>query len=140
MTDNSRYLFRGKRLDNGEWVQGSYVCAELLNGSGFEHFIIEVPATGRTIDIDPSTLGQSTGLKDKNGTLIFEHDILEYVINNKSVKFVLKWCNISLSYRAYDSLDEKYHGELFSITNAVFGDCLVIGNIIDNGMVVNSDG
>ena len=62
-------IFRGKRIDNGEWVEGSYCHAEKLDRSGDEHFIIEYSANGSSHRVDPSTVGQYTGLKDKNGRL-----------------------------------------------------------------------
>lgn len=78
MTD--RYLFRGKRTDNGEWVQGHLIqyahegrpFAQICNN----YYDFSDKETAYTMTrVDPATVGQCAGLKDKNGTLIFEGDI-----------------------------------------------------------------
>lgn len=69
----NRFLYRGKRVDNGEWVEGDLVHSVYkINDVCVGEYGNEVGMH----EVDPSTVCQCTGLRDRNGRLIWENDIL----------------------------------------------------------------
>lgn len=76
-----RYLFKAKRIDNGEWVQGAILFHDVDAATMFNQH----PADGslQGFEVDPSTICQCTGLKDKNDNMIWENDILQYQFDNE---------------------------------------------------------
>lgn len=126
-------LFRGK-MDDGEWVEGF-----LVKMFGVYH-IIDKDDENTAYEVIPETVGQHTGLKDKNGKRIFEGDILHIAKNadglggyyqpplDYHVNVVVKW---DLCAWMWETLcdDKRY----ISFPDAwCHYECEVIGNITDN--------
>lgn len=67
-------LFRGKRRDNGEWIIGYYLVVDSIS-----YILPKKYFLNGIVEVDPATVGQDTGLTDKNGVKIFDGDIVRYI-------------------------------------------------------------
>lgn len=124
-------LFRGKRVDNGEWVYGAFCgqSSESIFGKSQESSnIIKYgdPFDGHWFDIDPASVGQYTGLTDKDGTRIFEGDIV--VSPNRTRPMVIRWNDGCFEI----ALNHFYVICRLGERQICVGKLRVVGNIHDN--------
>ena len=120
-------LFRGKRLDNSEWIYGSYIKQKN------NHYISDGTLTGcrslgNVFEVDPETIGQYAGIDDKNGVQIFEGDICQVDKPCVSRTGIIEFKDGSFYYK-----DKRSSSELY-LSNLKFNNFTieVIGNIHDN--------
>ena len=131
------FLFRAKRLDNGEWVYGSYYhCCGTAYGATF----IVVNDFG-FIEVIAHTVGQYTGLKDKNGNKIFEGDIVQYQPEyaTEPIHSVVEYCADKFNYPAFDLKNHDYEANGLQCAHEEGVGCEVIGNIHDNSALLGDD-
>lgn len=137
-------VFRGKRKDNGEWIEGFFTCATDCCGRSY---FIDVPRkdpddSNHRYEVDSETVGEFTGLTDKNGTRIFEGDILSSDIypytsdGNQNYFAEVLWFDDCPAFGLYifkspKSLVRGVAEQSTSIDDDL-SDMEVIGNIHDN--------
>lgn len=152
-------LFRGKRVDNSEWVYGDLSQYKDVPTSNIDFYCIDTMPIekdfGHTHKVDKNTIGQFTGLTDNNGIKIFENDIVEIEteIGNREIKDFWKDVQVRQGY-AYDykvRIDQAivqwnskkgmwdlkvYNNGRYKRKAKLFvyrhNGCKVIGNIYDN--------
>ena len=139
-----RYLFKAKRLDNGEWVQGNLIQSCDAT-DGWESIIIPVKNSNMFTKhighgygnlgfenwyrVNPSTICQCTGLKDKNGKLIWENDVARVTINSGSTICRCAFADTVAQFQLWQEHTIKRTSTVLNLGNY---ECEVIGNIFDN--------
>lgn len=124
----NRYLFRGKRKDNGEWTEGFL----LKRWDGLWIFTIDEKFADLII---PSTLCQCTGMPDKNRKIAYEHDIIKTPVGNAKIIWncspspIDNHINVGFEVVFLDAIaNDNYRHDL----GYWIGKSEVIGNIFDN--------
>lgn len=117
-------LFRGKRIDNGEWIYGYYCKAEMHGHSGEEYFIIEYSCDGAQYRVSPFSVGQYSGMADCNGTRVFEGDVVSFR-DEDGIK-----CEgvVVFNYFRF-GIRENPINDCFPLENTEYNSVKIIGNI-----------
>ena len=136
-----RYLYKAKRINNGEWVTGSLLTCE--DGTcKIATSLLEVKTNGPILvcayDVDRDTICQCIGLKDKNGKLIWENDVCD---RKEQYPEIVKYCNgdwtLDYSYASHKESGGCYCNLGFYAEERK---CVeVIGNIFDNPELLESE-
>ena len=131
-----RYLCKAKRTDNGEWVIG-YVVKYGYTRKEKYYIVPDYASDLYAIEVDPSTICRSIGLKDKNGRLIWENDI----VRDKHGNFYKAiWQNdcYQFSWSCVKS-DIFLIGAEWSLLGFKSFEIEVTGNLFDNPELVESE-
>lgn len=126
-------LFRGKAVSSGEWVYGNLIHSKRFAGCGNE-WRIHNQDTGLESDVDPETVGQYTGLTDKNGVKIFEGDVIKmsglanwnYEVYFENSAFRLRYKTSHGDYYSWGCLFRAYE------LDPSYGEPEIVGSIHDN--------
>lgn len=123
ITNADNFLYKAKRVDNGEWITGSLI---VLDWDSWYVFIVEQYESASTLPVRDlicnhthlvkrETICRCTGLKDKNGTLIWENDVVECVYNGVLYPRIVVWDESELGFKGTNG-EEDYGTNFIYLT------------------------
>lgn len=159
---NRKILYRGKWVDTGEWVYGSIIHKEeespvpTLMDKYSAYFICTFSVYDCDLLVYPESVGQYTGMKDKNKNKIFEGDILKFQTPDGSIRyFVVEWCTndrklMPLSGFEHDGHEVRINGWCFvwkgyalypTVIDGIPDNEVmeIVGNVYDNPELIENE-
>lgn len=148
--DSLRGLWRGKCKSNGEWVEGGYFKTQIAHEVAHcivpLHLFVNTLLDDEVYQIIPETLGECTGLPDKNGKPIFEGDIVKYINSIGIIRFGQyhspfsppSECHLGF-YVDWEGRDSKNLRKDLGYWVS-FKPVMIIGNIHDNPELLSATG
>lgn len=121
-----RYLYRAKRIDKWEWVEG------LLTIMWGQFHIINPNDENTAYPIDPSTICQCTGKTDIEKNLIFEHDIVSFLDMTSTDNGYAEYWQVGEVLWDDETVSFQVTERLSAESYEVLDECKVLGNTIDN--------
>lgn len=122
-------LFRGKRVDNGNWVEGYLYVYWNFERKIFQIFVDRTNGIPDSFEVNLDTIGQYTSLKDKNGKRVFEGDVVRAVYNREENIYVVVWDEEELDFKATNG--KENYGRNFQYMPCC-EEVEIIGNVYDN--------
>lgn len=137
---NNRYICKGKRKDNGEWVEGYLIQGNktyIATIEAINYMVVSTPfmASIELVEVIPKTVGQCTGRKYANDKLLFEGDIVEWYSDYDDTwgySHTAECCGVIVWNTNDYCWNIKVNNELIPFNDYDWDISMVVGNIYDN--------
>lgn len=156
---NREILFRGKSVETNEWVYGSYILEKYGNTPYICYFEYGTFVNIKQVEVIPETVGEFTGMTDKNGTKIFEGDIVKTQpfldrpdsAKRKSKQFLGIVKHIIHTFKGNEFFPEQKYNSYWQVkimedtgkynycSWSRFWNCEVVGNKFDNPELIKEE-
>ena len=120
-------LFRGQSIDRRKWCEGDLYQSRLKSVFFINYYTEH--GDRMAVEVDPETVGQYTGLTDKNGKKVFEGDVVQHFGTYNLEVYIEKG---HTKVRWFDTVTNRKETTLFFGAESPYGEFEVVGNIYDN--------
>ena len=120
------YLFKGKRTDNGEWIEGAFYAYYDFKRTRVQILKDRTNGIPDAFEVIPETICQYTGKNDRKGTKIFECDRIRFFDEEGTSDYIIKWDDYECRF-----IIEDERGCTDGLNGFIAANCEVIGNVHD---------